>query len=196
MRRLGPETAVVVMPQAAPSAVLLLWLLLLRWQYHYASPLQSHPLVRPRAAPRVAERLQGSLKFCCSFVQGQVRVVAAAQSAGLHVHCRGLDLSARECSALGRRFPLLHSPLLLPPGACPEAGLLLPSASLLRLLPPGEMPAQARLPLAGRRPHQAERAPPQDRRRQERLAAWLTRKSKKSLAIDADRQSCAAMRIW
>ena len=83
-------------------------------------------------------------------------MVAAAQSAGLHVHCRGLDLSALGCSAVDRRFLLIHLTPLLLPGACPEAGLLLPPTGLVQLLMPGAMLAQARLPLAGRLPHQAE----------------------------------------
>ena len=101
----------------------------------------------------MAARLLGFLQCWHSFAPGLVRLVAAAESAGLHVHCRGLGLSALGCSAVGR---LMHLTPLLLPGACPEAGLLLPPTGLVQLLMPGAMLAQARLPLAGRLPHQAE----------------------------------------
>ena len=93
----------------------------------------------------MAARLPGFPQCWHSFAPGLVRVVAAAQSAGLHVHCRGPDLLVRECLVL-----------LPPPGVCPEAALQLLLAGLPQLLLLEEMPGPARLPLAGRRSRLAE----------------------------------------
>ena len=73
------------------------------------------------------------------------RVVVAAQSAELHVHCRGPDQLVPGC-------------LVLPPwpGACSAAARQSPLQSSLLPLLHEEMPGQARLLLVGRHSHLAE----------------------------------------